>query len=228
MSLRNIKVIAISLLIVIGKIWAVPLKDVYDAAGSQNGFDKWLELNCGETYTGGLLIGQVSAPYNSNLFGLNGKNVKINGNGAVLDLQGTEIAISFCQNRLEIENCIIINGGVRFRGDMLAIPDGGFIDLKPTGLIKFVTFYNAHDFAVRLVGAGEGITIERNLLVSSIDTGLDYGIYNGASSINLPTGINCAFSVNAGSFGYPVLTENWSFHARDSYNSNPLYHFALL
>jgi len=227
MSLRNIKVIAISLLIVISQIWAVPLKDVYDAAGSQNGFDKWLDLNCGETYTGGLLIGKVSAPYNSNLFGLNGKNVKINGNGAVLDLQGTEIAISFCQNRLEIENCIIINGGVRFRGDILSTPEG-MVDLKPTGLIEHVTFFNAQNFAVRLSGAGEGITIKRNLLVNSIETGTDFSIYNGQSEPNLPTGINCAFSVNAGSFGYPVLTENWSFHARDSYNSDPLYHFALL
>jgi len=227
MYLFSFRAVALSLLLLTANIWAVPLKEVYDAAISQNGFDKWLELTPGETYTGGLLIGSVSAPYNSKLFGLAGKNVKINGNGAVLDLQGSEIAISFCPNRLEIVNCIIINGGVRFRGDVFAVPDG-FIDLKPTGLIKFVTFYNAHDFAIRLVGAGEGITIERNLLVSSVDTGFDYAIYNGAANMNLPTGINCAFSVNAGSFGYPVLTENWSFHARSSYNSDPLYHFALL
>jgi hypothetical protein len=46
-----------------------------------------------------------------------GVDVKLVGNGAMIDLQGEQICMSYCSNRLDIEDCVIINGNIRFRGD---------------------------------------------------------------------------------------------------------------
>ena len=49
--------------ILIGSIlYSITLKEAYDSAPSQAGYDKYLELETGVTYTGGLLIGKYSTP----------------------------------------------------------------------------------------------------------------------------------------------------------------------
>ena len=39
--------------------YGMSLKEAYDLAGPAEGYDKYLELETGQVYTGGLLIGRV-------------------------------------------------------------------------------------------------------------------------------------------------------------------------
>ncbi len=204
----------------------VALKEVFENAPAANGYDRYLELETGVVYTGGLLIGRTNNPVD---FAPNvtetGLDVCIIGNGAVLDLQGEQICISFCANRLDIEDCVVINGNIRYRGEVQLIPDE---DTTPEGTVSHVTFFAPHDYAVRLQGAGDGVTIRRNLLVDAVDTGWDFMVYNGVSSENLPTGTGYSGSVQTGDFGYPVMTDNWSWFTDPEMNAIPLRHFSFL
>lgn len=196
---------------------------MYDAAGPAGGYDKSIALETGEIYTGGLLIGPILSPITHDLEGEPGIDVRIDGNGAVIDLLGEQICISYCTNRLDIENCVILNGNIRYRGintfDHVAIP---------VGTVRHVTFYAPHDYGIRLQGAGEGVLLERNLVVDAIDTGWDFIYTNGSSNDWLPTGTNISFSVQAGFYGSPVIRENWTFHSDPARNATPLAHFSLL
>ncbi len=202
---------------------SLSLKEVYEAAPSAAGFDKYLELETGQIYTGGLLIGNIFNPVTALLEGSEEADVKIVGNGAILDLQGEQICISYCNNILEIENCIIINGNIRYRGINLSD------DLiEPTGYVEYCTFYNTHDYGVRIYGAGGGIRLERNIFVNTIETGDDFSYINGNPMEWLPTGANVAISVFYGTYGVPDLIDNWSFHDDGQINSEPLRHFLEL
>jgi len=210
--------------LIISKTNITTLKEIYDASTAQNGFDKYLELETGVTYTGGLFIGNIPNPENtSEILGDNGDDVRINGNGAILDLQGKEIVISFCDNSLEIEDCIILNGNVRYVGDHI---EG--VDYSPQGSVEYVTFYRPQDYAIVCLGAGTGITINRNIIVDAVSTGPSFQIYNGAINDLMPTGINIVSSANPGTFGNPVRTFNWSFHTINDVNSEMINHFAFL
>ena len=149
--------------------------------------------------------------------------MKIVGNGAILDLQGEQLCISYCNNILEIDNCIIINGNIRYRGINLA---GELIE--PTGYVEYCTFYNTHDYGVRIYGAGGGIRVERNIFVNTIETGDDFSYLNGSPMEWLPTGANVCISVFYGTYGVPDLIDNWSFHDHQVINSEPLRHFMEL
>ncbi|MBD3236488.1 MAG: hypothetical protein GF330_07280, partial [Candidatus Eisenbacteria bacterium] len=67
---------------------AISLREAYDRAGPAHGYGKYLELETGEVYTGGLLIGPILSPISWRLEGPPGCDVRIVGNGAILDLQG--------------------------------------------------------------------------------------------------------------------------------------------
>ena len=198
-----------------GQAQAITLKEAYEAAPAANGYDRYLELENGVTYIGGLLVGRIFSPV-SNRFIMEeeGADVRIVGNGAVLDLQGEQICLSYCDKRMDISDCIIINGNIRFRGDN----DPG-LSIRPTGSVKQVTFYQAHDYGVRLQGAGQGITVERNLIIDTQDTGLDYLI---------PTGTAIAASVQTGDYGVPDVRENWTYYGDPDLNPIPLHHFSFL
>jgi hypothetical protein len=204
-------------------LFSISLKEAYINATAANGYDKYIELETGVTYTGGLLIGQVFDPITFTLVGEEAGNVFIAGNGAILDLQGEQICYSYTDQRFDIEDCIIVNGNIRFRGD------GGLFPIQlPQGSVRYVTFYKPHDYGIRLQGAGEGIEIERNLIVDVVDTGNDYVIYSGFSHFWLPTGTSISVSIQTGAYGYPNPTENWTFHSDNRENEDPLTHFSML
>ncbi|MFZ0389220.1 MAG: right-handed parallel beta-helix repeat-containing protein [Calditrichia bacterium] len=83
--------------------FAVPLSDVYQAAQPGAGFDRVLQLEAGEVYTGSQVIF--------------GEKVAIRGNGAIIDLQGGAI-IAIGSGLLDIDGCVLINGS-----DALSIAD---------------------------------------------------------------------------------------------------------
>lgn len=214
------------LLAILGSFISLPsitLKEAFDLAPSQAEYDKYLELETDEIYTGGLLIGKVFEQRIAGLYGEEGINVRIQGNGAILDLQGSEICISCCENFLDIEDCIIINGDVRFRG-----MDNSMFDQRPWGSVRYVTFYQPHDYGIRLQGTGENITIERNIIVDAVDTGLDYIFTTGVSTNWLPTGAAIAVSAFPGIYGTPEIIDNWTFHSDQTANSDPLRHIIQL
>ena len=112
----------------------------------------------------------------------------------------------------------MVNGNIRFRGVSWEP------DRIPTGLVRQVTFFEPHDHAVRLQGCGTGITVERNLFVSAVDTGPDWIYNNGYPFDWIHTGLNVGLSTQ----GWPSMTENWSFHADPADNADPIKHFGFL
>lgn len=210
-------------------LWAqaasgITLKEAFEASPAANGYDRYVELETGVTYTGGLLIGRIYSPVtNSFIMEEEGQDVKIIGNGAIMDLQGEQICLSYCSNRLDIEDCIIINGNVRFRGD-----NDPELPLHPVGSVRFVTFHQPHDYGVRLQGCGAGILIERNIFVDVVDTGLDYVPSTGMAGPLLPTGTAVAASVQIGNYGYPDIRENWTYFSNPANNVVALHHYSFL
>ena len=203
---------------------AITLKEAFEASPAAEGYDRLVVLEAGATYTGGLLIGRIYSPVtNSFIMEEEGLDVKIVGNGAILDLQGEQICLSYCSNRLDIEDCVILNGNVRFRGD-----NHQGLPLHPVGSVRFVTFNQPHDYGVRLQGAGQGILIERNIFIDVIDTGLDFIPSTGLEGELLPTGTAVAASVQVGDYGYPDVRENWTFFQDPVENAKPLHHFSFL
>jgi len=203
---------------------AITLKEAYESAQPAHGYDRYVELETGVTYTGGLLIGRVYSIV-SNSFNMveEGVDVCIIGNGAILDLEGEQLCISYCSNRLDIENCIVINGNIRFRGDNDPGPD-----IQPEGSVRHVTFYQPHDYGVRLQGAGDGILVERNLIIDTIDTGVDFIPSTGMPGTLIPTGTAISASVQTGDYGYPIVKDNWTWFSDFADNSEPLHHFSFL
>lgn len=202
---------------------SISLKQIYDEAQPFDIYDRYLELENGIIYEGGLFIGSFYHPQRQSFINVTEENVKIVGNGAILDLQGQQICISYCNKQLDIEDCVIINGNIRFRGDNTLD-----FDATPTGSVRYVTFYQPHDYAIRLQGAGTGITIERNIAVDVVDTDVDFNPYNGVSSLLLPTGTSFSGSVQIQDYGFPFIHDNWSYHSKPSENNDPLTHFSLL
>jgi hypothetical protein len=202
---------------------ATTLAEAYEASGPANGYDRYLVLETGVVYRGGLLIGPLLDPVAHDLIGPAGENACIVGNGAILDLQGEQISISYCINRLDISDCVIINGGIRYRGINTAD-----WHRQPVGTVSHCTFYRPHDYGVRMQGAGEGILVERNLAVDAIDTGWDYIYTTGISNDWLPTGSNYAPSVQTGFYGEPTIRENWSYHSDPVANRDIRRHFVFL
>ena len=198
---------------------ATTLKEMYDRAGPGGGYDKYLELETGVTYTGGLWIGgtfnRITSQYEHG-----GADVRIEGNGAVLDLQGQEICIGYCTNRLDIDDCVIINGDVRYCGHW-----DSQTYLVPEGSVRYVTFYRPHDYGVRLFGSGAGVLVERCIVVDAVDTGPDFLHFSGIPSNWLPTGSSFTLSMQAGSIH---LFDNWSFHSDPKINADLLRHFNFL
>ena len=83
---------------------------MYDNASNESGYDKYINLNSGEVYTGGIGI------YDGTVF--------INGNGAIIDLQNQNGLWVYSDNysdaTLDIQYCSIINGAyesVIYSGD---------------------------------------------------------------------------------------------------------------
>lgn len=194
------------------------LRRMYDLAPPAAGYDKCLVLETGVTYTGGLWIGATFNRITAEFEGL-GADVRIVGNGAVLDLQGGEICIAYCTNRLDIEDCVILHGDVKYRGY-----DGDGLGLIPAGSVRFVTFYQPHDYGVRVFRCGETVLIERNIVVDAVNTGPDFMYLTGIASDWLPTGASFSLSLQGG----PSAFHNWSYHSDPATNADLLHHFSVL
>ena len=217
------KTLFLFLIIVISNVYSISLKEIYEIAPTVGEYDKYLTLEIGVTYSGGLLIGKIYDPDITDLSGPEGLNVRIEGNGAILDLEGEQICISYCNNKLDIDNCIIINGNIRYRGINNSLGEE-----IPTGYVQYCTFYKPHDYAVRLQGAGGNITLERNIFVDAINTGDDFTYLNGSPMEWMPTGSNVAISIFYGTYGIPTLLDNWSYHSDEEINAEPEKHFVEL
>ncbi len=197
---------------------AATLREMFERAGPKNGYDRWIELETGVVYTGGLLIGPIFFPYSDTPVGEPGEDVRIVGNGAVLDLRGAQICLSYCNNRLDIDDCIIENGGIRFRGYQT-----GSVELHPTGSVRHVTFWRPHDYGVRVQVDGVVVEVERNLIVDAVNTGPDFLYLNGMPTAWLPTGTSISST-----YGSADVRENWTFHTDAEINATPLSHFSFL
>jgi len=202
---------------------AITLQQVYETAQAVGEYDRYLSLETGVTYTGGILIGKIYDPVLQELVGPEGLNVRIQGNGAILNLEGEQICISYCNNKLDIDNCIFINGNIRYRGINNTVGSE-----MPTGFIEYCTFYQPHDYAIRLQGSGNDIRIERNIFVDAVDTGDDFTFLNGIPMEWLPTGSSVAISIFYSTYGIPILLDNWSYHTDESINSDDTKHFVEL
>ena len=211
-------VIAI-LLIYVGLLGAVSLQQAYEMAEPDGIYDRYLILETGVIYTGGLWIGKTINPQINALEGREGENVFIEGNGAILDLQHTELSISYCENRLDIQDCIIINGDVHFRGE------SELFTATPTGSVSYCTFYNNDDYCFRFMGTGDGIELNNNIFANALETGDEYIYLTGFSGEWLPTGINVGIS---GQGGYPSIHDNWSWFSNEETNQDSLNHFVVL
>ena len=209
----------VMLLLYIGFLGAVSLQQAYDMAEPDGIYDRYLILETGVIYTGGLWIGKTINPQINALEGREGENVFIEGNGAILDLQHTELTISYCENRLDIQDCIIINGDVHFRGE------SELFSATPTGSVNYCTFYNNDDYCFRFMGTGEGVELDHNIFANALETGDEYTYLTGFSMEWLPTGINVGIS---GQGGVPDIHDNWSWFSDEEVNADSLNHFAVL
>ena len=198
---------------------ATSLKEMYDLATPAFGYDKYIVLETGVTYTGGLLVGGTFNRITA-IFEEGDEDVRIVGNGAILDLQGQEISIAYCNNRLDIDDCVIINGNVRYRGY-----NDDLIQLVPEGSVRYVTFYRPHDYGVRLYACGAGILVERNIVVDAIDTAPDFHFLTGMPMEWLATGANFSLSLQAGDYD---VFDYWSYHSDPGANGDLIRHFNLL
>jgi hypothetical protein len=199
--------------------FATSLKEMYDLASPGSGYDRDIVLETGVTYTGGLWVGKTFNRITAKFEGPE-EDVRIVGNGAILDLRGGEITIGYSNNRLDIEDCVILNGNVRYRGY-----DDSTTHLVPEGSVRYVTFYKPHDYGVRMSACGAGILVERNIVVDAVDTGPDFMFLTGDFGEWLYTGMSIPVSDNAG--GYDIF-DNWSFHADPVANADPVRHFGVL
>jgi len=212
-------VIASFALLCASPVAALSLKQAYDEATAAGGYDRYIELTPGVTYTGGLWLG---ATFNKITAEFEGpcEDVRIVGNGAILDLRGQQITMAYCHNRLDIDDCVIVGGDVKFRGY-----GGDELNLIPEGSVRHVTFYEPHDYGVRMFGCGTGILVERNIVVDAIDTGVDFQYLTGEFSASLPTGTGFARSLTFADVG---LFENWSYHSDPVANADAIRHFSIL
>lgn len=181
---------------------------MYDKANPGQGYDKVIRLERGKLYTGGLYIGKYFNQFLTAFGEYESVNVKIEGNGAIIDLQGGQISIGYCEKKLDIDSCVIINGNVRFHGYSL---DG--VHYMPTGSVRYVTFYKANDYCVRIEQAGEGITIEKNIFMDCVATGCDFEQYTGIRMPKIETGICVAGSAFIDWDGIPFVKNNWAYYS---------------
>ncbi|MGD9706579.1 MAG: hypothetical protein AB7V07_02750 [Candidatus Delongbacteria bacterium] len=196
------------------------LKEMYDAAGPGDGYDKLVILEKGKLYKGGLFLGKFFNPVTLEFEPVDEKTVKIEGNGAMIDLMNGQIHISYTKNSLDIDSCVIMNGTLRYNGH----PDGE-IYVLPYGKVNNVTFYNSIDYGIRMEGAGENIDIRNNLAVNSRNTGGDFEQHHSTPSEIIRTGTSYSFSIFPWN-GFPDIYDNWSYN--NIYKPDSLLNFSRL
>jgi len=131
------------------------LQSVYDAAGPQGEYTKYLQLDGGATYTGGLTIPE-------------GDIVCIKGNGTTIDLQTSTIQILGKGLKLDVDHCIIKNGGLASAG----YTQGALSFVGSSGNVINNTFYG-NTLGIRIYSTGPGaVTVMNNIIVWNSLSGL--------------------------------------------------------
>ena len=131
------------------------LQSVYDAAGPNGVYTRYIVLDRGTIYTGGLVIPDFD-------------NVCIKGNGATVDLQTGMMIVQGGGANLDIDHCVIKNG---------CLSGAGYTQ----GALNFVGGHGnvlnnvilSSTIAIRIYGTGPGgVTVMNNIIVHNIVTGL--------------------------------------------------------
>lgn len=194
------KKITVFVLALFAVVYGIPLQEVFDNASSGSGYDKYIELDPTEVYTGAFTVdGAEDDPDMA---------IKIEGNGAVIDMEGETLIYANVSKPLIIEDCVIMNGQIRLYGNEYH-PLYGTLP-QPKATIEYVTFYKSHDYAIRILTAGSGITINRNIIHSTQP--------QGSAHPNLPEGPAIAFSLFPMFYGSPAVTDNWSYKSTISHS----------
>lgn len=126
----------------------VTLQSVYDAAGPQGEYTKYLLLDAGATCTGGLTIPASAI-------------VCIKGNGATLDLQTSTIEIQGKGVKLDIDHCVIKNGCLASAG----YTQGALNFVGSSGNVINNTFYG-NTIGIRVYSTGPGAVIVMNNIIA--------------------------------------------------------------
>jgi parallel beta-helix repeat protein len=164
-------------------IYAATLQEAWKNSGSNEGYDKYVVLESGMVYEGGL-----------DLESLGSASTKIVGNGAVINLQGEKIkGDKYSSDELSIYNAAIINGSIVYEGSGSD---------APYGTLENLTIYNSKGYGIRIQSAGENIVVKNSIIAESR--------LNGGGG-NLPDGINIAFSIFQ-THGVPEIMNNYSYH----------------
>ncbi|KPJ58674.1 MAG: hypothetical protein AMJ46_13810 [Latescibacteria bacterium DG_63] len=146
---------------VFAPLQAETLQSAFDAAGAGGGYDKYIELQLGDTLTGGLTI-----PV--------GSSACIKGNGAILDLQTSSIQIQGKGAVLDIDHCVIMNGGDPLYG----LGQGALNFVGGEGNIISNTFY-MNTVGIRIYSTSPGlILVKNNIIVLNSQTGLLCQLYH--------------------------------------------------
>jgi hypothetical protein len=103
---------------------AVDIQDAYDACGPAGGYDKYLELNPGSTYTGNLIVDT-------------GKDSYIKGNGAKIYINAYgKIMVDGSSTKLDMDHVVIYGHGSG---------EGVHYSNAAKGIINFCTINNFMD-----------------------------------------------------------------------------------
>lgn len=148
----------------------VTLEYAYVTAGPQDGYEKYVELSPTMTYTGGLTIPA-------------GDTACIRGNGALIDLQGSMIHVEGKTVRLDIDHCVLINGG----DPALSAYEAAVNFVGSYGSVTSNTIYGG-TVGVRVYLSGmNGIVIKNNIVMNNAYAGVlcqlgsePYVIFNDA------------------------------------------------
>jgi len=133
----------------------VTLQSAYTSAGPLNGYDKYVVLTAGATYTGGLTIPA-------------GDTACIKGNGALIDLQNGMIHVGGSTTRLDIDHCVLMNGGNSLYG-----PGQSALNFVASrGSVTGNTIYD-NTVGVRVYLASPGaVSVKNNILAENTYAGV--------------------------------------------------------
>jgi parallel beta-helix repeat protein len=130
-------------------VFAGTLQDAYDACGSGNGYDKYLVLTPGTTYTGGLSVDS-------------GKDSCIKGRYAKVSLTGNQKIAAAGQNTVLDVDHLVVYG------------DGNTTGLEYTyyaeGLVDFCTVYG-HEYGI-WVWSNTDVTIKNSIVSGNSKYGM--------------------------------------------------------
>jgi hypothetical protein len=157
-------------------VWAKSFQQAYEEAGPGEGYDKLLILDSNVTYTGGCGFVQ-------------GKKSCVRGNGALVDLENSQVYISQPATEALVTGCCFINGA---SGDAaIAIQDGATATIDGNTICK-----NGAD-AIK-VWLGSSATIKNNIIYGSIR----YGVAAYQTSYYSCTILYNDFANTAGNYMY--------------------------